>query len=342
MNLRWSWDERPATSSAGSTPTPGTPPRHDPVRLLGTVSRERLEALAADPASSASSARSHDELQPLPRRAPLVPGPQRRRRRCARSPTSPPSSASPRRCPQYSGGLGVLAGDHLKAASDLGVPLVGIGLFYRHGYFRQALNADGWQQERYPDLDPYAMALRRCDGVRVDRRPGRHSRSHAPGLAGRRRAASRSTCSTPTSRRTPDDVRQVTDRLYGGDTEHRLRQEILLGIGGVRALDAARRSTPRCSTPTRATPASSASSASAGCIVDDGLSLRRGGRGGAGRAHLHHPHAGAGRHRPLPARAHGAVLHRLGRASAASSLDELMALGHRPGRGARRARSTWR
>src|SRR6185436_7690565 len=69
--------------------------------------------------------------------------------------------------PQYSGGLGILAGDHLKASSDLGIPLVGVGLFYRHGYFRQSLSFDGWQQERYPDLDPYAMALTRCDDVRI-------------------------------------------------------------------------------------------------------------------------------------------------------------------------------
>jgi starch phosphorylase len=130
----------------------------------------------------------------------------------------------------------VLAGDHLKAASDLGVPLVGVGLFYRHGYFRQSLNSDGWQQERYPSLDPFAMALRTVEGVRV-----------TVDLAG-----------TPLTARVwlaevgrvrlyllDADVeendaatRTVTDRLYGGDTEHRLRQEILLGIGGVRALEA--------------------------------------------------------------------------------------------------------
>src|SRR5690606_1849897 len=138
--------------------------------------------------------------------------------------------------PQYSGGLGVLAGDHLKAASDLGLPLVGIGLMYRHGYFRQSLSGDGWQEEVYPDLDPYAMALHLCEGVRVE-----------VDLAG-----------TPCVARVwradvgrvplylldadiddnPPEVRGITDRLYGGDTEHRLRQEILLGIGGVRALDA--------------------------------------------------------------------------------------------------------
>ena len=67
----------------------------------------------------------------------------------------------------YLKGLGILAGDHLKASSDLGVPLVGIGLFYRHGYFRQGLDHDGWQTERFPDQDPWAMPLTRCEGVRV-------------------------------------------------------------------------------------------------------------------------------------------------------------------------------
>src|SRR5947208_435231 len=70
--------------------------------------------------------------------------------------------------PQYSGGLGVLAGDHLKAASGLGLPLIGVGLLYRQGYFRQELSDDGWQQERYVTLDPHAMALDEVEGVRVE------------------------------------------------------------------------------------------------------------------------------------------------------------------------------
>ena len=134
--------------------------------------------------------------------------------------------------PQYSGGLGVLAGDHLKASSDLGLPLVGVGLFYKHGYFRQALDIEGWQQERYPDLDPYGMALSLEEDVTV-----------SVDVAGE----------TLTARVWRADVgrvplylldadidanapalRTITDRLYGGDTEHRLRQEILLGVGGVR------------------------------------------------------------------------------------------------------------
>src|SRR3954471_1520841 len=70
--------------------------------------------------------------------------------------------------PVYSGGLGVLAGDHLKAAGDLGVPLVGVGLLYRYGYFRQELDPDGWQQERYPALDPHTRPVELIEGVLVE------------------------------------------------------------------------------------------------------------------------------------------------------------------------------
>ena len=138
--------------------------------------------------------------------------------------------------PQYSGGLGVLAGDHLKASSDLGVPLVGVGLFYRSGYFGQLLAVDGMQQERFSELDPDSLALTRCDGVRV-----------TVDLAGEPLQAQvwradvgrvqLYLLDSDVDGNTPEG-RLVTDRLYGGDTEHRIRQEILLGIGGVRALQA--------------------------------------------------------------------------------------------------------
>ena len=147
--------------------------------------------------------------------------------------------------PQYSGGLDILAGDHLKAASDLGVPLIGVGLLYRHGYFRQSLSREGWQQERYPVLDPDELPL---------------TLLHEPDAGGGRPA--RVTLTLPGGRplhahiwqaqvgRVPlllldSDVegngpgeRDVTDRLYGGGSEHRLLQEMLLGIGGVRAVRA--------------------------------------------------------------------------------------------------------
>ena len=109
--------------------------------------------------------------------------------------------------PQYSGGLGILAGDHLKTASDLGVPLIGVGLLYQHGYFRQQFSREGWQQETYPVLDPDGLPitlLREGDGtptqVRLsvpgERRPGR------AGVRGAGGPGARCCCSTPTSRTT--------------------------------------------------------------------------------------------------------------------------------------------
>ena len=144
--------------------------------------------------------------------------------------------------PQYSGGLGILAGDHLKTASDLGVPLIGVGLLYRHGYFTQSLSADGWQAERYPSDDPGGLPLellRDAAGAPVHVEVGL--------TAGRQLAAQIWVAQVG---RVPlllldsyveeneADLYEVTDRLYGGGSDHRLRQELLLGIGGVRAVRA--------------------------------------------------------------------------------------------------------
>ncbi len=140
--------------------------------------------------------------------------------------------------PNYSGGLGVLAGDHLKAASDLGLPLIALGLMYRHGYFQQSLSADGWQLEQYPELVPEQLPLRP-----VTLSSGQQLVVSVP-LEGRVLSAAvwradvgripLLLMDTDIENNDPD-LRGVTDRLYGGNAEHRLRQEILLGIGGVRA-----------------------------------------------------------------------------------------------------------
>jgi starch phosphorylase len=130
------------------------------------------------------------------------------------------------RLPIYSGGLGVLAGDHLKAAADLGVPLVGVGLFYRGGYFTQTVSVAGRQNESYAPLDPEALGLvREPVTVEVD-------------LAGQtvRPAVWRYDVGAVPLYLL--DVDMVTDALYSGDREHRIRQELLLGVGGVRALEA--------------------------------------------------------------------------------------------------------
>jgi len=143
--------------------------------------------------------------------------------------------------PVYSGGLGLLAGDHLKAASDLGLPLVGVGLMYREGYFRQYLNPDGWQQERYPENDFFNLPLipeTKADGspllVSVPL-PGRDVWMRVWRIQVGR--VPLYLLDTNISQNNSDD-RTITARLYGGDHDMRIRQEMILGIGGFRALRA--------------------------------------------------------------------------------------------------------
>jgi starch phosphorylase len=246
-NLRWSWDRPTRELFASIDPRAWDEGGHDPRRVLAEVSADRLAELAADATfleQLGAAVTALDAYTSLPRwfqqeladgRMPVAADGEPAMDGGVVAYFSPEFGIT-EAVPQYSGGLGVLAGDHLKAASDLGVPLVAVGLFYRHGYFRQSLTVDGWQQERFPDLDPYAMALELCDGVRVELE-----------MAGRTLVAQvwRATVGrTPLYLldadvpENPPDLQLVTDRLYGGDVEHRLRQEILLGIGGVRALQA--------------------------------------------------------------------------------------------------------
>jgi len=143
--------------------------------------------------------------------------------------------------PIYSGGLGVLAGDHLKSASDLRLPLCGVGLLYRHGYFTQYLSWDGWQQEDSPNVDFYHMTL-----VLENNSEGKPLKISLP-MGDRQCHAQIWRCQvgrvplylldTNIEENHPDE-RNVTARLYGGNTEDRLRQEMVLGIGGMRALEA--------------------------------------------------------------------------------------------------------
>ncbi|MER7797441.1 alpha-glucan family phosphorylase [Microbacterium sp. NPDC096154] len=212
----------------------------DPVRLLGAVSTSRFDELATDAAFVERLGRVRDDL-----RAYLADDlwyqrsvPEGPRTIAYFSPEFGIAAA----LPQYSGGLGILAGDHLKAASDLGVPVIGVGLLYRHGYFTQALSREGWQLESYPVLDPDEMpitALREADGstatisIAMPDGPDLRARiwvaqvGRVPLLM----------LDTDVDTNPPHYV-DVTDRLYGGGSEHRLRQELLLGVGGVRALRA--------------------------------------------------------------------------------------------------------
>jgi starch phosphorylase len=143
--------------------------------------------------------------------------------------------------PIYSGGLGILAGDHVKSASDLGIPLIAIGLYYDQGYFRQRLNLDGWQQEDYIDVDSSLLPIQPAlapDGlpvtVTIETRTGAISARVWRVTVGRNTLL---LLDSDVEGNQPED-RELTARLYGGDNRVRIRQELLLGIGGVRALKA--------------------------------------------------------------------------------------------------------
>jgi glycogen phosphorylase len=234
FNLRWSWDERTRDLFRWVDPNLWERTQHDPVQVLSLVARERLEALSKDTAFMSFLGEIHADL----RRYLSVDRWFQDRGRSALVKVAyfSPEFGIAEALPQYSGGLGILAGDHLKAASSLGVPMVGVGLLYREGYFRQRLNADGWQEERYPVMDPHTMALTLTEATRV-----------TVDLSGQALIAQIWVADVGRVKlylldanvdENSDELRSVTDRLYGGGTEHRLRQEILLGIGGVRALDA--------------------------------------------------------------------------------------------------------
>lgn len=241
MNLRWSWEQPTQELFAAIDPELWDGCGRDPVALLGAVSPARLDELAADGAFTARlDALSADLTEYLTK-------PRWYQNQQDGGAALPEAIAYfsmefgvAEALPNYSGGLGILAGDHLKSASDLGVPLIAVGLYYRSGYFRQALTSDGWQRETYPSLDPQGLPLRLL--VEPDGTPVLIEVA-LPG-AGRLRAriwvaqVGRVPLLLLDSDigENPHPLRGITDRLYGGDQEHRIRQEILAGIGGVRAI----------------------------------------------------------------------------------------------------------
>lgn len=240
MNLRWSWHSPTRALFAGIDPQRWDTVHHDPVRMLSAFSASELDALAADTDFVSRVAAAKADLDAY------LSAPRWFQEESAKG-DAPASIAyfSPEYgitavLPQYSGGLGILAGDHLKAASDLGVPIVGVGLFYKTGYFKQSLNADGWQQETYPVADPQGLPLhllREADDtpcvISIAMPGGGQLRAHVWRAQVGRVPLLLLDSDVPGN---DDAMRAVTERLYGGGGEQRLQQEMLLGIGGVRAL----------------------------------------------------------------------------------------------------------
>lgn len=232
-NLLWSWDHNLRAIFRRLDPLLWKDLNHNPVALLGRVSQEKLDKAAADP-----------RFVSLYRRA------------CERHDSYLHTRTLTDDMPQiayfsmeyglldcmqiYSGGLGLLSGDHLKAASDCDFALTGVGLAYQRGYFQQALNPDGWQQERLPTNDFYTLPIRPCEGpdgkdviVSVPMPSGDIFIKVWRIDVGRVKLFLLDTNITANQ---SDEDRNITDQLYGGDVYKRIRQEIILGIGGSRAL----------------------------------------------------------------------------------------------------------
>ncbi|NJD63798.1 MAG: glycosyltransferase family 1 protein [Chloroflexi bacterium] len=238
-NLFWTWNtdavalferiDRDAWQETG----------HNPVRLLQGVSVQQWEVLADDDGFRRHLERVVDAFDAYMARPALVQVPGTSEREVIAYFSL--EFALAESLPNYSGGLGVLAGDHLKSASDLGIPLVGVGLLYHEGYFRQQLGPDGWQHEDYSVIDLAGQPLKPIHGAK-----GEPMRVAVP-FDGREvyaRVWRLDVGKTPLylldTNIEPNSAqdRQLTARLYGGDSETRIQQEMVLGIGGVRALHA--------------------------------------------------------------------------------------------------------
>lgn len=239
-NLRWAWNHDTIELFRRMDSDLWETSGHNPVRMLGTINQQRLEELASDEAFLSSYSRVMADFDAyMENRGSWF----EKKHGGGSSPLIAYFSAEfgLTECLSiFAGGLGILAGDHLKSASDLGIPLVGVGLLYQQGYFRQYLNAAGWQQEAYEDNDFHSLPtmLMRASGgmpLMID--------VHISGrkviaqiwrvMVGR---VSLYLLDTNIPENANDEDRNLTDQLYGGDLEYRIRQEILLGIGGFRLL----------------------------------------------------------------------------------------------------------
>lgn len=243
FNLRWSWSHDTIELFRRLDRNLWEASGHNPVLLLGSIEQEKLETAARDDAFLAHLQRVESDLDSY------INNDRTWFRRTCGEHTDQPLVAyfsaefGLTECLSiFAGGLGILAGDLLKSASDLGLPLVGVGLLYQQGYFKQYMSQSGWQQEAYVNNDFENLPL--TQAFTPDRKPVVIDID----LAGRTVYAqvwrvqigrvSLYLLDTNIDRNTRSEDRDITDQLYGGDKDMRIRQEILLGIGGYRALQA--------------------------------------------------------------------------------------------------------
>ena len=238
-NFWWSWDAESASLFNELDPVRWRELDHNPVALLSEITLERLEERAEQLVLHSRLNYAYRRMQEY-----LQSTKTWGATHCGVLKARPVAYFSAEfgiheSLPIYSGGLGVLAGDHIKSASDLGIPLVGIGLFYAQGYFRQRLDQTGWQNEDYLDVDTRQLPLELLIGsdnrpvtIAVETRGATISARVWKATVGRTKLL---LLDSDVEANTPED-RQLTARLYGGDHRIRIRQELLLGVGGIRAL----------------------------------------------------------------------------------------------------------
>jgi starch phosphorylase len=233
-NLQWSWNHSIRSIFRRLDPILWKHSGHNPVLMLGRVPQATLDRAAADPrflAAYRGACERYDNYlehsEPAGDQLIAYFSMEYGLVECM---------------PIYSGGLGVLSGDHLKASSDAGMPLTGVGLLYQKGYLQQALNPDGWQQERNPVNDFYTLPVRPVQNdkgqdliVHIKLPTGKvHIKVWCMDV-GRVKLY---LLDTNIPENEQQEHREITDQLYGGDILTRIRQEIVLGIGGLRALHA--------------------------------------------------------------------------------------------------------
>ncbi len=240
-NLWWSWDSDSTSLFRDLDPVRWRQLNHNPISLLGEIPLAKLERRAGDLVLHGRinyAYRRQQEYLKADRTWAATHAGVLRPRPVAYFSLEFGLHES---IPVYSGGLGVLAGDHVKSASDLDIPLVGIGLFYGQGYFRQRLDRNGWQQEEYLPTDTNQLPMEPAIGkrgeaisIQIETRSGPIRAKVWRVKVGR---IDLLLLDSDVEGNAPED-RELTSRLYGGDGRVRIRQELLLGVGGFRALRA--------------------------------------------------------------------------------------------------------
>jgi len=242
-NVRWAWNHQAIELFRRLDRDLWETTNHNPVKMLGAIGQSRLEEVAADDAFLAHLDRVAEEFERyVSCETTWFAKNYGKREGGLLVAYFSAEFGLTESLSIFAGGLGMLAGDHQKSASDLGVPVVGVGLLYQQGYFRQYLNQAGWQQESCADNDFHNLPVSPAIGgggkpltIGVEF-PGRTVKAQVWRVQVGRNALYLLDTNIPANTRGED--RDLTDQLYGGDREMRIRQEIMLGIGGYRALEA--------------------------------------------------------------------------------------------------------